>query len=259
MEYQTTTNEQLADNTGVQDTQPVGQDDSAAVTTTDDSTTPSNEEPDQTNSNTSVNSDNSTDDDLSDYWQKKGIDISTPEGQAQAAKSYREAERAMHQKSQQASDLEKQLNTSTVDPDASRAEQAFALAQQLQNEKIIREWKDTNNVTPQEDKAMGEYAKANPRAAELLMNGSLTLDEFRAIAVPAKPVDTSAIKQEGGQEALEKLANKQRATAVQGNAVSSTTQPTLTKENVGEWYESLGTAGRQDPANQAILQGILNA
>jgi len=217
------------------------------------------QEPTDTSTQEPAEADNSAEDDLSDYWNKKGIDITTPEGQAQAAKSYREAEKAMHQKSQQASELEKQINGPTVDPDASRADQAYAIAQQLQNEKVIREWKESNNVTKEEDDAMGEYAKANPRTAELLVNGQLTLDEFRAIAVPGQKVDTSAIKQEGGQEALEKLANKQRATAVQGNASSSTPATSLNKGNVEQWYEQLGSAGRQDPANQAILQSILSS
>lgn len=163
----------------------------------------------------------SDEDDLADYWTKKGIDITTPEGQAQAAKSYREAEKLMHSKAQQASELEKQISTqTTVDPDASEAQRALAIATQLQNKAVIETWKAQNNISHEEDVAMGAYAKANPKTAELLTSGLLTLDEFRAIAVPAKPVDTTAIKKQGGQEALEKLANKQRATQPIGGAAT---------------------------------------
>jgi len=223
------------------------------------------EEPETTEQNTTEEStddepelsDTSTEEDLSEWASKKGIDLSTPEGQAKALKSMRESEKAFHAKAQQASELEKNLSSTQFDPDASRAEQAYAIAQQLQNEKIIREWKDTNNVTKEEDAAMGEYAKANPRAAQLLMDGQLTLDEFRAIAVPAQGVDKDAIRKAGGKEALETLANKQRATAVKGSASSTQSNTALTKDNVSQWYDSLGTEGRKNPANQATLERIL--
>jgi hypothetical protein len=157
-----------------------------------------------------------------DAWlKKKGIDPSTPEGRVQVAKSWREMEKKMHSTTQTASELEKQISTqATVDPDASEAQRALAIATQLQNKAVIETWKAQNNISHEEDKAMGAYAKANPKTAELLTSGLLTLDEFRAIAVPAKPVDTTAIKKQGGQEALEKLANKQRATQPIGGAAT---------------------------------------
>ena len=236
--------------TAVEETQAVEQNVETPETTEQQTTEESsNEEPEL--------SDTSTEEDLSEWASKKGIDLTTPEGQAKALKSMRESEKAFHAKAQQASELEKNLTQSTIDPDASRAEQAYAIAQQLQNEKIIREWKESNNVTPDEDEAMGQYAKANPRAAELLMNGSLTLDEFRAIAVPAQRIDKDAIKKEGGKEALESLANKQRATAVKGSASSSQSSTSLTKDNVEQWYSTLGPEGRKNPANQATLERIL--
>jgi hypothetical protein len=235
--------------TGVEETQPEEQIEETAVETTTETPEGQEEEPEQ--------SDNSAEDDLSEWAAKKGIDLSTPEGQAKALKSMREAEKSFHTKAQQASELEKQLTAPANDPNASQAEQALAIATQLQNEKVIRNWKEANNVTPEEDAAMGEYAQKNPRAAELLTNGLLTLDEFRAIAVPAQKIDKDAIRNEGGQEALKKLANKQLATAVKGGASSAQTSTSLTKDNVEQWYASLGTEGRQNPQNQATLERIL--
>lgn len=166
------------------------------------------------------------DEDPSEYWTKKGIDITTPEGQAKAAKSYQEAEKAMHQKGQQASELTKQLTTkAAADPDASDSQKALAIATQLQNAEVIRQWKAETGVTQDEDNAMGAYAKANPETAELLNSGLITLDQFKAMSVPTKAIDTAAIKTQGGQEALEKLANKQRATQPTGNASTQTKAP----------------------------------
>jgi len=235
--------------TGVEETQPETVDTETAVDTEQETPEASEDEPEQ--------SDTSAEEDLSDWAAKKGIDLSTPEGQAKALKSMRESEKSFHAKAQQASELEKQLTNPVSDPDASQAEQALAIATQLQNEKVIRNWKEANNVTPEEDAAMGEYAKSNPRAAELLTNGLLTLDEFRAIAVPAQKIDKDSIRKEGGQEALKKLANKQLATAVKGGASSAQTSTALNRDNVEQWYASLGAEGRQDPANQATLQRIL--
>ena len=248
-EDETTTVVDVPEETAVEETQAVDQDVEQAVETATERPEASTNEPEL--------SDTSTEEDLSEWAEKKGIDLTTPEGQAKALKSMRESEKAFHAKAQQASELEKSLTATNVDPDASRAEQAYAIAQQLQNEKVIREWKESNNVTKDEDEAMGQYAKANPRAAELLMNGSLTLDEFRAIAVPAQRIDKDAIRKEGGKEALETLANKQRATAVNGNASSTQSNTALNKDNVAQWYDSLGTEGRKNPANQATLERIL--
>ncbi|WP_146084398.1 hypothetical protein [Rathayibacter sp. AY1C1] len=160
------------------------------------------------------------------WLDKKGIDPSTPEGQEAIAKSWREIEKKMHSSTQQASELAKQVNTTAaVDPDATEAQKAYAIAIQLQNAATINQWKVEANVTAEEDTAMGKYAEANPETAALLNEGRLTLDQFRALAVPAKPVDTGAIKRQGGQEALETLANKQRATSPTGSAATAATPP----------------------------------
>lgn len=238
-----------AQDTGVQETQPVEQQNEQPTETETESTNDiSNDEPES--------SDNSTDD-LNDWAQKKGIDLSTAEGQAKALKSMRESERAFHAKSQQASELEKQLSNNSYNDNDSEGQKALAIATQLQNEKVIRDWKDSANVTKEEDAAMGKYAKENPRVTELLMNGQITLDEFRSIAVPSQQVDQNAIRKEGGQEALEQLANKQRATAVKGGASSSQSNTALNKSNVEQWYQDLGSEGRKNPENQRTLERIL--
>ncbi len=181
------------------------------------------------------------DEDLSDYWSKKGIDITTPEGQAKAAKSYREAEKAMHEKGQRASELAKSItDTVTIDPDASKADQAMAIATNLQNAEIIRAWKEENNITKAEDVALGIYVKENPDVGELLTAGRITLNQMRAMAqtsVP-KPVDTAKIKKEGAQEALNNLAAKQIATSPSGGA-STPTAPTKTGDSLAELEERL--------------------
>ncbi|THG30680.1 hypothetical protein [Naasia lichenicola] len=163
-------------------------------------------------------------DDPAAYWLKKGIDISTPEGLAKATKSYREAEQAMTKKSQEASELARKLTSATPAPEgASEATEALHIARNLQNANTINTWKAEKGVTAEEDQAMGQYVQDNPDIAELLTGGKLSLDQLRTLASAATPVDTAAIKKQGGHEALTTLANKQRTTPVSGNAASGKT------------------------------------
>lgn len=157
------------------------------------------------------------------FWAKKGIDITTPEGLAKATQSYSEAEKRMHQTTQRSSELEKQLTQSPYeqvsnDPTAQKAlETAAAVQMELQ----VERWKSTNSVTPEQDVAMGEYLKNNEDKAYMLKNGYLSLDDIGAMSGAFKQ-DTEALKSVGKKEALESLANKQRATAPKGSASVAT-------------------------------------
>ena len=183
--------------------------DSESTTTTDQ----------QTEEETVEETTTSDDEDLTDYWAKKGIDITTPEGQAKAAKSYREAEKAMHNKAQQASELEKQVNAQPLDVDTDNelVRQALEKSNALETTMKVREWKQQNNITPEQDAALGQYVTENPNKAYLLKNGYLTYDDILAMS-GVKSQDTSEAKKQGSREALQDVANKQRATAINGSA-----------------------------------------
>lgn len=165
----------------------------------------------------------SDEEDLADYWTKKGIDISTPEGQLAAAKSYREAEKAMHNKAQQASELEKQINAQplNVETDNQLVKDALQKTSDLETTMAVRQWKQEKNITPEQDEALGKYVTDNPDKAYLLKNGLLTLDDIHAMSGVGK-VDTEALKKQGEQEALQSLATKQRTTAPAGSATTTT-------------------------------------
>lgn len=203
--------------------------------------------------------DNSSDDDISDYLSKKGIDLSTPEGQAALAKSYREAEKALSRKAQEASELRKSLvdQPVTVESDnplvQSLAEEVVTMKRQQNIDQFVSEV----NLSADQEAKLAEYISTSGKA-ELINGGYLTLKEAYQLSGVGN-VDPSQYKKQGSQEALQQLANKQRATAPKGNASNNTLPQGLNKSNVESWYEGLGSEGRRDPANQAKLESILGS
>jgi hypothetical protein len=251
-----TTTDAATQDTGVEDysTQPEEQPAEAVYTPGEPITTDSEEEPE------APAPDNSTDDfDYESWLAKKQIDPSTPEGKAQIAKSWRELEKKMHATTQQASELEKQVNSqpladATTDP---AVQEALTRAARVETTLAVERWKSQNGITAEQDTALGQYLVENPQKAWLVKNGHLSYDDVYAMSGVGK-TDPAALKQAGGKEALQALANKQRATSPTGNATSSAPPAGLTKENADSWWDSLGYEGRQNPENRRKLDQILS-
>jgi hypothetical protein len=219
-----TTTTATTQDTGVDNTTQPEEQQTAAVTTEQDTNNTEQGES-TTESDTSSTTITETDeDDLSDYWSKKGIDISTPEGQLKAAKSYREAEKAMHSKSQKASELAKQLDkpvqVDTDNPLLESLAQRFVAMERTQN---IEKFVGQVNLTTEQENKMATYLIDNPEKADLVNQGYLSLQDLYTISGAKEPVDTSKIKKQGAQEALETLRNKQATTVPRGNASQATT------------------------------------
>lgn len=162
-----------------------------------------------------------TDEQILDWAGKKGLDLSTPEGQAKALRSFRTAEKKMHQATTQASELASKVSDDTIDPNATDAQRALHIATQLQNANVIRQWTSANKIGAAEDAALGKYAVDNPETAALLREGRITLDQFRAMAGTAPREDAAAAKAAGKKEALESIASKQGAGSVTSAATGS--------------------------------------
>jgi len=219
------------------------------ATTNDDAAAPS--EPAQTDNSESV--------DPAEFWSKKGIDVSTPEGLAKATKSYQEAEKRMHQTAQQSSELEKQLTSQppvvSDDPLVQQlADEVFTIRQQTEAREFIRE----QNVSDTQRMAFVSWLQNNPTKQQLVDNGYMTVSEAYQLSGIGKP-DAAALRDEGSKATLEKLATNQTAASVPGNAVTSQAPQPLTKANVETWWDNLGREGRKDPANKARLDQVLSS
>ena len=238
---ETTTTDVVTQDTGAEYAQPEEQQ-TEAVSNTDLETTNN----DQGSDSDGVSTDGASQTEQ-DVWAKKGIDITTPEGQAKAAKMYADAQKALTQKAQKASELEKQL----TQPSGYDDDRIIA----LETKYAVRDFFDANPDAKALEAEMAKYIVENGKA-ELIKQGYLTLDEVHAI-VAAKSVDTSQIKAEGRKEGLQELANRQRATAVNGSASNSAPAPQVTSANVEEWWTSLSAAERANPENRRKLDSLL--
>lgn len=250
---ESTTNE-VPQEVGAESAQPNLEDYSPAETT-DNELNETTDQPEVEETGTPAPSDTN---DPTDYWAKKGIDISTPEGLAKATKSYQEAEKSMTQKAQQASELAKKINEQPLDVDTDNdfVRKALQETSELKTTIAVQNWKAANNITPEQDVKLGEYVTSNPDKAYLLKNGYLSYDDIYAMS-KVGVVDTSEARKQGGVEALQNLSSRQRANAPQGNAVNTTPPTGLNSSNVESWWDGLGTEGRKDPANIAKLDALL--
>lgn len=217
---ETTTDADLQD-TQAQDAQPVEQ--PAEAVTTADSEPQQPEQEDATPEAPAEQADNA--DDLTDYWAKKGIDITTPEGQAAAAKSYREAEQALSRKAQEASQLKKSLvdQPVTVDSDNPLVQSLAEEVVTMKRQALIDTFTSKVNMTSEQEAQFAKYI-IDTNKADLINGGYLTLEEAYKLSGVGS-VDPSTYKSQGKKEALQTLANKQTATAPKGNATTMAPPP----------------------------------
>lgn len=213
---ETTTDADLQE-TQAQDAQPVEQ--PAEAVQTADSEPQQPEQEDATPEAPAEQADNA--DDLTNYWAKKGIDITTPEGQAAAAKSYREAEQALSRKAQEASQLKKSLvdQPVTVDSDNPLVQSLAEEVVTMKRQAMIDSFTSKVNMNSEQESQFAKYI-VDTNKAELINSGYLTLDEAYKLSGVGS-VDPSTYKSQGKQEALQTLANKQTATAPKGSATTS--------------------------------------
>lgn len=210
-------------------------------------------------------------DDTAEWLSKKGFDPSDPDFTTKIAKSYREAEKLALTKAQEASELKKSLmpepslNPQTFDDPNLAAVSEFA--QEYKRDKQLNAFKEAHSDWSEHEPAMVnilQSAVETPYGAytrsQLVNMGVLTLDDVYTMAKGSAPVNTEEIKTQAQQEVLQTLANTQRAGGANAHATSATpTSSRVTKENVEAWWDGLGTEGRKDPGNRALLDSVLSS
>lgn len=191
---------------------------------------PNASEPDEDTSVTEVSSETTSnwDDDVREWAEKKGLDLDNPQDVSKALKSYREAEKTLHKTSQEKSTLEKRISSGefTAPVDDSEAASLRSEIAQIKLENQVNTFWAQNPEAKEFEPAMVEILQDRPHLA----------NDIEALYALAR-VNSGTDKVSGGREALEKLASKQKAAAVTGNATTSapTKSDKITPQNVDQW------------------------
>lgn len=190
----------------------------------------------------------SEDDQLATWAQAKGLELDSDNAK-KAAKMAREAEKAMHQKAQRASELEKNLSSASdesaeqVALNTGQDPELLKRLQRVEVKEAVRDFWNTpldNGITPDKslESDMIELLKTKPHLAG-------DLESLYATAV-VKSGSLGAVKSQGKKEALESLAHKQQAAVPTGSA----TNPSMPKAkpfaelSIKEMEAKLGFARR---------------
>ena len=238
---QTTTEPVVQEAEGVQETQPeVEQTDTAESNVTEDS---SPTEP-------------SEGDDLSKWAESKGINLEDPESVQKLAKSYREAEKKLHETTQTKSELEKQLvpadGVPQYTPDGNL--DVYSEVQNVKTQLNLQNFYMENPEARSYDEKMAQIAIEKPELGLYAKNSG----DFSVLLAMAKQGDE---RREGGREALERLADKQRAAVAQPAAtVPQASQPKITRALMQEKLQQGDTKwfdDNQSTINSMIAEGKL--
>lgn len=238
---QTTTEPVVQEAEGVQETQPeVEQTETAESNVTEDS---SPTEP-------------SEGDDLSKWAESKGINLEDPESVQKLAKSYREAEKKLHETTQTKSELEKQLvpadGVPQYTPDGNL--DVYSEVQNVKTQLNLQNFYMENPEARSYDEKMAQIALEKPELGLYAKNSG----DFSVLLAMAKQGDE---RREGGREALERLADKQRAAVASPAAtVPTASQPKITRALMQEKLQQGDTKwfdDNQSAINSMIAEGKL--
>ena len=167
-------------------------------------------------------------------WLKnKGIDPSDPEAVTKVAEMYRNAEKAMHQSTAKASELEKTvlggtkqaIDEAAANGTADTAEIALARVAALELQNTVNGFWAENPDAKQHEQAMVALVNERPEIGQLVRQGALSISDLHAMVKGSNPATETEAKTQGAQEALQQLANKQTAAAVPGAATTSAMTP----------------------------------
>ena len=220
-----TTTETPSENTGVEGINGVAVDESGRALVADESTQPEEQEGTTAESEPTESSSEQWDEETAAWAEKKGIDLNDPEGIKKAVQSYREAEKQLHKASQERSELQKLVQSGELTPpvDDSEVAQLKAEVAQMRMENQVNNFWNKNPEAREYESDMVEILNQRPHLAN-------DLDALYALA----RVQSGSDKVQGGKEALERLATKQKASVARGAATTQETSAgeAITPENV---------------------------
>lgn len=251
MDEQTTT-EQVLEETGAQEAQPVETEETTAVTTTEESQeTEEVQEPEAEASTTEP----SEEDELASWAANKGIKLES-ENDRKLAQMARESEKAFHRQSQKKSELQKTLETG-IDQEAEAAgftdQERITLAK-VNTKLTVREFFDEHPDARNYEAKMAEEVQKRPYLAN-------DLEALYAVARASDQGREQNLKQEGAKSALSSLAQKQRTATPTGAAVKAVgATPRITRAEIASRTQSGDVAWldkNMGEINRLVAEGTL--
>lgn len=196
----------------------------------------------------------SEDEELAAWAENKGLKLDSDNAK-KAAKMAREAERAMHTKAREKSELEKTLtNTSdeVAEDVAINTGQDPELLKRLQRVEVrdsVRDFYDAHPDAREIEREMVAELQKRPHLA----------GDLEALYAVVKTQNLDAVKSQGKREALESLAQKQQAAVPRGNAVtgSDMSPSKITPQNVDQMVAKMSVEEYQKrlPEINAAMAG----
>lgn len=173
------------------------------------------------------------------WLEAKGIDPHSPEAIEKVAEMARNAEKAMHEKAQKASELEKSVNTQPeeIPADATPSEVENVRLRNIELKQSLQDWRITNPEKREFEGQMVKVLNSNPNVSAMVKEGYMDFNQLYAMA---KGMDSSleeTVKSQGKKEALQTLAQQQQAAVPKGNAVNpsgSSSSTAITPQNVDQ-------------------------
>lgn len=162
------------------------------------------------------------DDKLKTYAQSQGIDLDSPSA-IKAAKIAMAAQSEATKNYHKTQELEKATNIDRdqIPQDATPQQQENIRIRNLELQIGVQNWRQAN---PEKLALEGEMVNIlqDPNKRLLVQEGYLSLDDVYSLAKASAPDNSSQLKSQGGQEALERLAQKQTAAVPRGSATTQT-------------------------------------
>lgn len=187
-----------------------------------------------TNDNTEVESEPEDEDDA--FIKREALDPSDPSSLKKMVGRYRNAEKLMNEKSQEAARLQRMLaqahsggQANGVQEQNDPTEQLRMEVQTLKNNETVREFRTRVNPTPEVEQKMSQYLTApmtmpNGQVVsrgQLVSAGMMSLDDVYRL-VGGGQIDPTQIKEQVRKQTLAEVASRQNAARIAAGSTNQT-------------------------------------
>lgn len=162
------------------------------------------------------------------FIRSKHLDPSDSAAFKKMAGMYRNAEKLMNEKSQEAARLQRiiaqqqQRQPNGQQPQGDAEYEALKQEfREMRNENLVSDFKSRVNVTPEIEQKMMDYIVTNPHIGQLIVDRKFSLDDVYKL-VGGGQIDPTQMKEQIRKQTLAEVANKQNAKRMNSGATDQT-------------------------------------